>query len=112
MSVKVVTVGEKILGKNEDIARENKKILDRHGILTINIMSSPGAGKTSLIMSTIKALGKKVRMGVIEGDVASTVDADKISAMGIPAVQINTAGGCHLEAGGVGHPGFKRPAAG
>lgn len=52
-------------------------------------------------MSTIKALGKKVRMGVIEGDVASTVDADKISAMGIPAVQINTAGGCHLEAGWV-----------
>jgi len=98
MAVKIVTVGEQILGKNEDIARENKKILDKNRILTINIMSSPGAGKTSLIMSTIKAVGKKVRIGVIEGDVASTVDADKIAAMGIPAVQINTAGGCHLEA--------------
>jgi hydrogenase nickel incorporation protein HypB len=98
MSVKVVTIGEQILGKNEDIARENKKRLDKNGILTINIMSSPGAGKTTLIMSTIKAVGKKIRIGVIEGDVASTVDADKVAAMGIPAVQINTAGGCHLEA--------------
>lgn len=98
MSVKVVTIGEQILGKNDDIARENKKRLDKHGILTINIMSSPGAGKTTLIIDTIKAVGKKVRIGVIEGDVASTVDADKIAAMGIPAIQINTAGGCHLEA--------------
>jgi hydrogenase nickel incorporation protein HypB len=101
MAVKIVTVGEQILGKNEDIASQNKKLLDKHGILTLNVMSSPGAGKTSLIMSTIKAIGKKVRVAVIEGDVASTVDADKIAAMGIPAVQINTAGGCHLEAGWV-----------
>jgi hydrogenase nickel incorporation protein HypB len=101
MAVKVITVGEKILGANEDKAKENKKLLDKHGILTINIMSSPGAGKTTLLMSTIKAIGKKVHIAVIEGDVASTVDADKINAMGIPAVQINTAGGCHLEAGQV-----------
>jgi hydrogenase nickel incorporation protein HypB len=101
MAVKIINVGEMVLGANDAKAKENKKLLDKHGILTINIMSSPGAGKTSLIMSTIKALGKKVRMGVIEGDVASSVDADKISAMGIPAVQINTAGGCHLEAGGI-----------
>jgi hydrogenase nickel incorporation protein HypB len=101
MAVKVITVGEKILGANEDRARKNKKLLDSHGILTINIMSSPGAGKTTFIMDTIKKLGKKVRIAVIEGDVASTVDADKINAMGIPAVQINTAGGCHLEAGQV-----------
>jgi hydrogenase nickel incorporation protein HypB len=99
MSVKVITVGEKILGANEVKAKENKTRLDKAGILTINIMSSPGAGKTSLIMSTIKAIGKKVRIAVIEGDVASSVDADKVNALGISAVQINTAGGCHLEAG-------------
>jgi len=99
MSVKIINVGEQILGANEEKAKENKKRLDKAGVLTINIMSSPGAGKTSLIMSTIKALGKKVRIAVIEGDVASSVDADKVNALGIPAVQINTAGGCHLEAG-------------
>jgi len=101
MSVKVITVGEKILGANEDKAKENKKLLDSYGILTINIMSSPGAGKTTLLMSTIKAIGKKTRIAVIEGDVASSVDAEKINALGIPAVQINTGGGCHLEAGQV-----------
>lgn len=99
MAVKIINVGEKVLGANDVKAKENKDRLDKKGILTINIMSSPGAGKTSLIMSTIKAIGKKIRIGVIEGDVASSVDADKVNAMGIPAVQINTAGGCHLEAG-------------
>jgi len=98
MSVKVITVGEKILGANEDKAKENKKRLDRYGILTINIMSSPGAGKTSLILNTIKHMSKKTRIAVIEGDVASSVDADKVNAVGIPVVQINTAGGCHLDA--------------
>ena len=98
MSVKVITVGEKILGANEEKAKANKKRLDKHGVLTINIMSSPGAGKTSLILSTIKHLGKKARIAVIEGDVASSIDADKVNALGIPVVQINTAGGCHLDA--------------
>jgi hydrogenase nickel incorporation protein HypB len=98
MTVKVITVGEDILGANEAKAAENKKRLEGHGILAINIMSSPGAGKTSLIMSTIKNLREKVRIAVIEGDVASSVDAEKVNAMGIPVVQINTAGGCHLEA--------------
>lgn len=99
MTVKVITVGEDILGANDARARSNKKRLDEQGVLTINIMSSPGAGKTSLIMSTIENLRNKVGIGVIEGDVASSVDAEKINAMGIPVVQINTAGGCHLEAG-------------
>src|SRR4030043_1848076 len=98
MSVKVITVGEKILGANEEKAKDNKKRLDKHGILTINIMSSPGAGKTSLILSTIKHMSKKTRIAVIEGDVASSVDAEKVNALGIPVVQINTAGGCHLDA--------------
>jgi hydrogenase nickel incorporation protein HypB len=98
MSIKVITVGEKILGANEEKAKENKKRLDKHGILTVNIMSSPGAGKTSLILNTIKHMSKKHRIAVIEGDVASSVDAEKVNAVGIPVVQINTAGGCHLDA--------------
>ncbi len=98
MTVKVITVGEDILGANEEKAQANKKRLDSHGVMTIDIMSSPGAGKTSLILSTIKHMKEKTRIAVIEGDVASSVDADKINEMGIPVVQINTAGGCHLDA--------------
>lgn len=98
MTVKVITVGEDILGANDEKARANKSRLDKYGILTINIMSSPGAGKTSLILSTIKHLRKRTRIAVIEGDVASSVDADKVNELGIPVVQINTAGGCHLDA--------------
>src|SRR4030042_2114734 len=98
MTVKVITVGEKVLGVNDAKAKENKKRLAKYGILTVNIMASPGAGKTSLILSTIKQLSKKVKIAVIEGDVASSVDADKVNAVGIPVVQINTAGGCHLDA--------------
>jgi hydrogenase nickel incorporation protein HypB len=98
MTVKVITIGEKVLVANEVKARENKSRLDKRGILTINIMSSPGAGKTSLILSTIKHFKNKARIAVIEGDVASSVDADKVNAVGIPVIQINTAGGCHLDA--------------
>jgi hydrogenase nickel incorporation protein HypB len=98
MSVKVITIGEDILGANDEKARANKSRLDKYGILTINIMSSPGAGKTSLILSTIRQLRKKVRIAVIEGDVASSVDAEKVNELGIPVIQINTAGGCHLDA--------------
>lgn len=98
MTVKVITVGEDILGANEEKARANKNRLYQHGVLTINIMSAPGAGKTSLILSTIKHMKEKVKIAVIEGDVASSMDADKINEMGIPVVQINTAGGCHLDA--------------
>ncbi len=64
----------------------------------INIMSSPGAGKTSLILQTINKFKEKIRIGVIEGDIASTIDADKINKLAIPVVQINTAGACHLDA--------------
>jgi hydrogenase nickel incorporation protein HypB len=98
MSIKVIQVGEKILGKNEDKANENKQRLDKQNILTVNIMSSPGAGKTSLIIRTIRQLSKTHKIAVIEGDVASSVDAERIDALNIPVVQINTAGGCHLDA--------------
>ncbi len=95
MEVKVL---QNILGANEAIAKKNREHLDSHGILAINIMSSPGAGKTSLILRTIEQLKNAARIGVIEGDIASRIDADRVSREGVPAVQINTAGGCHLDA--------------
>ncbi|MBN1161448.1 MAG: hydrogenase nickel incorporation protein HypB [Dehalococcoidales bacterium] len=98
MAVKVITVGEKILGTNDAKAEENKNRLEKNGIFTINIMSSPGAGKTSLILAAIKRFSRDIRIGVVEGDVASSVDAEKVNALGIPVVQINTGGGCHLDA--------------
>ena len=98
MTIKVIKVGEDILGANEEKARVNKQQLDKNRVFTINIMSSPGAGKTSLILNTINRLKDKIKIAVIEGDIASSVDAEKVSKMGIPVVQINTAGGCHLDA--------------
>jgi hydrogenase nickel incorporation protein HypB len=99
MGVKVLTVKEDVLGANTENAKTNRERVDRHGILMLNIMSSPGAGKTSLIMQTIQRFKGKTRIAVIEGDIASTIDADKVSAQGVPAVQINTGGACHLDAG-------------
>lgn len=91
-------VVEKILSANDLIALENRKLLDEQGVTAVNIMASPGAGKTSLILRTIEALRGKLRVGVIEGDVAGRVDADKVAETGTPVVQINTGGGCHLDA--------------
>jgi hydrogenase nickel incorporation protein HypB len=98
LGVKVLTIQESILGANEEKAASNRELLNKHGILAVNIMSSPGAGKTSLILQTAGYFQGKARTAVIEGDVASTVDADKVSQQGIPVVQINTEGGCHLDA--------------
>lgn len=95
MKIKVLT---NILNANEQLADKNKKLLDDNKVLTLNIMASPGAGKTSLIMGTIARLKDEVKIAVIEGDIASTIDADKIGAEGIDVVQINTGGGCHLDA--------------
>ena len=95
MEIKVL---QNILGANDALARKNRDRLDRHGILTINVMSSPGAGKTSLILKTINRLKPETRVAVIEGDIASRIDADRVHAQGVPAIQINTGGGCHLEA--------------
>ena len=93
-----VAVVEEILSANDRIARENRNLLDEHGVLAVNVMASPGAGKTSLILRTIEALRDGLRLGVIEGDVAGHVDADKVAETGTPVVQINTGGGCHLDA--------------
>ena len=98
MGAKTLTLKEKILGANDETADMNRKLLDTHRVLMINIMSSPGSGKTSLILQTIERLKDKRRIAVIEGDVASSIDADTISRRNIPAIQINTGGGCHLDA--------------
>jgi len=95
MEVKVL---QDILSANDRIARRNQSLLDKHGILTINIMSSPGAGKTSLLLQTISGLKQKARIGVIEGDVASTIDAENVKKLGVAVIQINIPGGCHLDA--------------
>jgi len=95
MKVKVVT---NILVANERIAAENKKIFEEAGVYVINIMSGPGAGKTSLLERTIRETDGKIRIGVIEGDIAGTDDAERIENLGIPVVQINTGGACHLDA--------------
>ena len=98
MPPEMLPVVEKILSANDRIALENRKLLDGHGIMAVNVMASPGAGKTSLILRSIEALRGRMQAGVIEGDVAGHVDADKVAETGTPVVQINTGGGCHLDA--------------
>ena len=94
-----VEIVEKILEANDQLAKTNRDILDLAGCFGINIMASPGAGKTSFILQTIRNLSSSIRIGVIEGDTAPvTIDADKIMETGSPAVQINTGGECHLDA--------------
>ena len=86
-----------ILEKNDALAAENRARLASAGVFVVDLMASPGAGKTSTILATIAALRDRYRIAVIEGDIASKVDAEKVKAHGIPAVQINTGGACHLE---------------
>jgi len=95
MEIKVL---KDILSANEEIAQRNRKLLDSKGIFAVNLMASPGAGKTSLVLETIKGLKEKTRIGVIEGDLSSSVDAEAISKENVPVIQINTGGGCHLDA--------------
>ena len=93
-----IAVVEKILGANDRLAEENRRRLDRAGVFGLNLMASPGAGKTSLIERTLAALVPELRVGVIDGDVATSIDADRAAAAGATAVQINTGGECHLDA--------------
>ena len=92
-----VDIAKGILEKNDSLAVENRRLFAENGVFVVDLMASPGAGKTSTILATIAALRDRYRIAVIEGDIASRVDAEKISAHGIPAVQINTGGACHLE---------------
>ncbi|MFN2220188.1 MAG: hydrogenase nickel incorporation protein HypB [Anaerolineae bacterium] len=98
MPPEILPIVERILSANDLLALENRKLLDEHDVLAVNVMASPGAGKTSLILHSIEALRWRLQTGVIEGDVAGRVDADKVAETGTPVVQINTGGGCHLDA--------------
>jgi len=93
-----IPVVKEILNANDQVADEVRAVFDQHGMFVLNLMASPGAGKTSFILATVDRLPDQVRPGVIEGDLASSIDADTIAGRGVPVVQINTGGGCHLDA--------------
>lgn len=93
-----IPVVKNILNANDQIAGANRADFEAAGVFVLNLMASPGAGKTSFILATLDRLSAKLRPGVIEGDLASRIDADTIGARGVPVVQINTGGGCHLDA--------------
>jgi hydrogenase nickel incorporation protein HypB len=92
-----VTVVKNVLDANDRIAAENRALFDKNKVYVINLMSSPGAGKTTLVEKTILALQGKYRIAVIEGDIQDTYDADRIARLEIPVVQINTGGACHID---------------
>lgn len=95
---KKVTIGKKILSANEQYAQRNRQLLEKLGIGCLNFISSPGSGKTTLLARTITDLKDKIAFGVIEGDIETDIDAQKIRATSAPVIQINTAGACHLAA--------------
>jgi len=99
LEIKVI---RKILEAGSKVAETNRKILKEKGIISFNFIGAPGSGKTSLLLRIIEALSDKYKIGVIEGDLATTKDAELIHETGVPVVQINTDGGCHLDANLVG----------
>ncbi len=102
---KVIDVNQSLLRVNEEAAINNKKHFEQKGIFVINLISSPGSGKTTLLEKTIEMLKNDLAIGVLEGDIETDLDAQRIKAKGVPAVQLTTGGACHLEAALV-HKGF------
>ncbi|GAB4330064.1 MAG: hydrogenase nickel incorporation protein HypB [Calditrichia bacterium] len=94
----IIKVERQILKKNDEIAAENRKIFAEKGLFVFNLLSSPGSGKTSLLEQTLKRLNGRLRVAVLEGDVQTDLDAQRISRFDVPVIQIVTKGGCHLEA--------------
>ncbi len=94
----VITIERKVLEKNDEIACENRTFFAERGVFVINLVSSPGSGKTSILERTLERLRHKVKIAVIEGDVQTDLDAQRVAQYGVPTVQIVTRGGCHLEA--------------
>ncbi|MDO9211825.1 MAG: hydrogenase nickel incorporation protein HypB, partial [Deltaproteobacteria bacterium] len=92
-----ISVVKNIMEANQRLAEENRRQFSQNRVLVINLMSSPGAGKTSLLEKTIQSLKGDFRVGVVEGDIQSTYDAERIGQTGAPVVQINTGGACHLD---------------
>lgn len=97
-SIRLIEVKEEILADNDRVAGEIRELLRSRQIYMLNLMSSPGGGKTSLIIQTLRALRDRFRTAVIEGDIDSVVDSEKVAAEGVPAVQLRTGGACHLDA--------------
>ena len=95
---RTIQIVENILGANDLLAAENRLRLDRAGVLSLNLMASPGAGKTSLVERTVEGLKDRLRLAVVDGDLATSLDADRAEAAGAVAIQINTGGQCHLDA--------------
>lgn len=100
---RMVQIEQDILGKNNNYAHQNRRWLAELGIFALNLVSSPGSGKTSLLVRTLTDLKDEIPLAVIEGDQETAQDADRIRATGCPAIQINTGKGCHLDAHMVGH---------
>jgi len=100
---RILRVEEDLLAKNNRLAGENRRLFLERGLLVFNLVSSPGSGKTTLLERTLRDLQHQLRFAVLEGDQQTSNDADRIAATGVPAVQINTGSGCHLDAHMVGH---------
>jgi len=99
MAVERVKVIQNILSGNDQVAERNRERFDEASVLAVNVMASPGAGKTSVIVRTMEALRGRARVGVIEGDIAGSIDTERVLKAGaVDAIQINTGGNCHLEA--------------
>jgi hydrogenase nickel incorporation protein HypB len=100
--VERVEVLERILGENDRVAAANRRALHAHGVRTVNLMSAPGAGKTTLLQRTLATLARRLRVGVLEGDIATTLDADRLGGLGAAVALVNTSAGfggeCHLDA--------------
>ncbi|MGD1043968.1 MAG: hydrogenase nickel incorporation protein HypB [Bacteroidota bacterium] len=94
----IVTIERKVLEKNDELAAKNRELFQHHGAFVVNIVSSPGSGKTSILERTLEHLKDKFRLAVIEGDVQTDFDAQRVAKFGVPVVQIITNGGCHLDA--------------
>ena len=100
MEIKVL---HQVMAWNDDVSAEVRQTLRQHKVCLVNVMGSPGAGKTTLLTALIERLRKEFALGVIEGDITGQIDAEKIAALGIPAVQLNTDGACHIEAMSIQH---------
>lgn len=100
---RMVQIQQDILGKNNAFASDNRAYFDAHGILALNLVSSPGSGKTTLLVETIERLKRMLPISVVEGDQQTSNDAERIRATGVQAIQVNTGKGCHLDAHMVGH---------
>ncbi len=101
----IVDINRSLFAANDAMARSNREHFDEQNLVVLNLISSPGSGKTTLLEQTIDKLGKEIRIGVIEGDIETERDAERIRAKGVPAIQLTTGGACHLDASMI-HRGF------